>query len=109
VWIDNPDFDPLHPVLNLDHLQHSEWASIGGAGLREIVPVVWDWKSGTERWRWAMWIICGYAVAYKGDLLEVEVEQDQDLDWDRTTDDGIAIGESISAAEVRDMGELPMA
>ena len=41
--------------------------------------------------------------------MEVEVEEDQDLDWDRITDDGIAIGESISAAEVRNMGELSMA
>jgi hypothetical protein len=64
-----------------------------------------------------MWLVCGGEM-YAGprasghaaaDELEFEVEGSiDDVDWDMRTDDGIAVGESISAAD-REMKEISLA
>lgn len=113
-WIDNPSFDPSHPAL---HPTHPEFSACSGKQFRETVSVVWDWKSSTERWRWAMWLVCGGEMYARptasghatAEELEVEVEGSiDDVDWDMRTDDGIAVGESISAAD-REMKEISLA
>jgi hypothetical protein len=112
-WIDNPSFEPTHPAL---HPTHPEFPACSGKQFRETVSVVWDWKSSTERWRWAMWLVCGGELPAGTNTsnreaveLEIEVEGSiDDVDWGMRTDDGIAVGESISAAD-REMKEISLA
>lgn len=72
------------------------------------MPVVWDWKSNTERWRWNVWngqVLDDAQADSQG--LEVEIENlsnesfdgEGEVDWDGDFDDDIPFGQSISAAE----------
>lgn len=63
-----------------------------------------------------MWMACGREALPRFDLagsaygnLKVEVQgSDAEIEWDQITDDGIAVGESISAAD-REMKEISLA
>lgn len=46
----------------------------------DLPPVVWDWKSSAERWRWSI-----YGIAETLSPLTVEVEENESFD-DETSD-----------------------
>jgi hypothetical protein len=56
-WIENPLFKTSQrdDVMNID---------------KSVPSIVWDWKSGAERWRWDM-----YEILAAGAGIEVSVEQ----------------------------------
>ena len=113
-WVDNPEYNPAHPAL---HPEHSDFAACAGKQFRETVGVVWDWKSSTERWRWAMWLAGGggptaglepIVSVFTANNLDVQLQNSaQTIDWAERSDDGIAVGESISAVD-RDIKDISL-